>query len=655
MNSSINKVDIGTNNANFSKKKILFIVIPIIVIIIIILVVLGLLYLTTDLFKSNQTLFLKYATQNIDAMQKVVDNTSEKEYSKLLKENKYEINATLEMTDVKDINTSSEDKSGALNNLNLTIKGQSDYQNSYAYRDIDINNKNAETNEEESVFGIEYIHNQNIYGIKFSDIFNQYISIDSSSLEELESKTDAIDAEQIQTLLDLSETDFYELFSFTDEELDQMQTTYLDIISNNISKDSYSKQSNALITVGDQSIDTTAYTLTLTQEQVNNIYIQLLEQLKTDQTVLNKLNNINDTFNQNTVLSDEDQTELYVETTDEETDSEESSTTTETDTLADRFAEVIDDEITEIKNNNIGTEEVKYTVYQVDGQTVRTEIEEGNNKTVIDLETESEKQTIKIEKTIATDSEENTLTAQIGRTDEANNDSLNIQIEQTANGVTSTTEIYRNINVNESNITTSTGIKYNDGDENEVTGEYNENIEIISELTDQIVLEEGSNNYTLNNYDEQTIESIMTLVEEKLSEKLSEGILNEVASEIESKNSEEGTTIEPIELSEIEKNTFNANFEMFTGTEVTAEKIEGLLNIAKNNLESAQVSYSDNGSSSTDKKLQSIRLKIAKDTENEALAESVLDLIDDGKKYTVTIQYSDSTGLVEYVAISVNE
>ena len=75
-------------------KKIIIILIPIIIVLII-GIVLAILYFTTDFLKSNQTLFLKYAAQNVEAFSTVIDNTDEKEFQEILNQNKYITNSEL--------------------------------------------------------------------------------------------------------------------------------------------------------------------------------------------------------------------------------------------------------------------------------------------------------------------------------------------------------------------------------------------------------------------------------------------------------------------------------------------------------------------------------------------------------------------------------
>ena len=77
----------------YGKKKGIIIAIVIIILLIVIAVGGVMLYLFTDLFKSNQTLFLKYIDQTIQGM-KYETNDQTKDIIEAQKENPYQIKGT---------------------------------------------------------------------------------------------------------------------------------------------------------------------------------------------------------------------------------------------------------------------------------------------------------------------------------------------------------------------------------------------------------------------------------------------------------------------------------------------------------------------------------------------------------------------------------
>ena len=158
------------------------------------------------------------------------------------------------------------------------MEEQSEYLNDYDYKDININFNN------ENIFRTEYIHDGEIYGLRFPEKFNQFLAVKNNNIKQV-AQNAGLTEDQIALIPNqIKEFNYTEIFNFTDEELATIQDRYLKIIDESIPNDKYSKQ-KPMITVGEKSYNTTAYSVTLTQEQANDIYIKLLEQLKNDDVV----------------------------------------------------------------------------------------------------------------------------------------------------------------------------------------------------------------------------------------------------------------------------------------------------------------------------------------------------------------------------------
>ena len=71
------------------KKRYAFIIAIIIIIILIVVAGLAILYLNTDLFKSNQSLFIKYIEKNMENLEKIETIGQNAQYDNLLKNSKY--------------------------------------------------------------------------------------------------------------------------------------------------------------------------------------------------------------------------------------------------------------------------------------------------------------------------------------------------------------------------------------------------------------------------------------------------------------------------------------------------------------------------------------------------------------------------------------
>ena len=304
------------------KKRIaLAIAIPSIIVIIIIITGI-LLYLNTDMFKSNKTLFFKYFGKNSENIKEIEEIFESTEYEKNLQNNKYTDDINIKVNYTNNLQTTSEDNSNTINNVKLLIKGEEDKNNKYSYKDFKLEkdkniatntenqssseNSNESNNKEQNIMEVEYIKNDNNYGIRFSDLFKQYLLVENNNLkdlfrkigyseQELENVPDSIEINDI-TLSDIK---------FTEDEIKQLSEKYSEIINKKVSKEKFEKNSKQVITINEKNITTNAYILKLTNEELNNLYVDLLESLKQDEIILNKIESIQNKINSININSSE--------------------------------------------------------------------------------------------------------------------------------------------------------------------------------------------------------------------------------------------------------------------------------------------------------------------------------------------------------------
>ena len=118
------------------KKRITILIISVIVVVIMILIALLMLYLNTDMFKTKETLFAKYIGESIDNTVNISNIFEKSEYDKLLDENKYTSNTQIKVNYTEGIGTSLENTQNDINKLKITMAGEIDKNNNYAYQDI---------------------------------------------------------------------------------------------------------------------------------------------------------------------------------------------------------------------------------------------------------------------------------------------------------------------------------------------------------------------------------------------------------------------------------------------------------------------------------------------------------------------------------------
>ena len=614
-------------------KKILFISIPIVLAIIAIIIVV--LYITTDFLKPNRSLFFKYMSQNIDAAKSVLDNKTEKEYSNILKQSKYNSTAQLSATYTENINTSEESKKNEINKLKMKIKGQSEYQNNYLYKDMNIDYNDTE------IFRAEYIHNNDKYGVRFPKKFSQFLLVENHDLKKV--ATDVkIDKKNVEIIPDnIQEYDINNIISFTDEEIEALKTKYLDIISSNITNNNFSKQKNVMITVNEQTVYTNAYSLTLTHEQASELYLRILEELKNDETIINK-------------ISEAEPISMIINLI------RNSEKAYNREYLQQKYTELIEQEISNIQKNNIGTNEVRYTVYQSNGTTVRTQIVEDTREFTIDLiALDNNNIEINVKNQYNNEEKENLETINIIKNNNGETAEFSIDRKKTIGDVTSNVLIYRNKQHNDNKINLKTGINYKNDEANLVEVVLNEDIELKDEIDSKLNLD-NKNSVIINNYDGELVSSWIEQVKEYLNKTKTdnESIISSIKEISLVKKilnlPEKVVVIEPTETTEIDKNRFNAKFEFYTGKEKKGEEVKQLIEEAKTSFKSAQVSYSNEGNTEGTKELQSVKLIVEKDANEVELANSIKEMIEDNSTYTVEAN-KNSNGIIDTVTITVNK
>ena len=240
-------------------KGLLITVIILLVIILILVGVIAYLYFFTDMFKSNKQLFFKYTSQIVQSENGFIDNQL-MQYFQKKNSTSYENNGEITF-DVSIPNM--EDDLELANNLNITFSGKDDPNNSKSEKEISLNYSDSVN------FPLTYRKTNNITGIQTQYIGSSFVAVRND--EEISG------LEDINNLLKLQNLEF------SNEEIQNLKTTYFDNILNALDDSKFS-------TVTEENL--TGYRLTLTGEELKNILVQILNALKTDTNTTHKLNEI---------------------------------------------------------------------------------------------------------------------------------------------------------------------------------------------------------------------------------------------------------------------------------------------------------------------------------------------------------------------------
>ena len=446
--------------------------------------------------------------------------------------------------------------------------------------------------------------------------------------------------ESINTIESLNSINTNQLFEFSEEEKETLKNRYIGIINQNITPDNYSKQSGAVITVNNKQLRTNAYSIKITKEKFNDTFIKVLEQIKTDDIILNKIQSFED------IIKQYNSNNNYV-----------------TGSFKDTFITIIDNIIEEIKNNNIGQQERTMAVYESNGNTVRISVQTEEGTLNIDFVNEDNNKMIELKNTKLSE-KENSFTIKTERKIEENLDSMTFYIKEVKDDVSKNIELSAEEKLENNNLARNIALKlYNDN--TDATLNISEQTTIVNEFTDKVELSED-NYIDLSTLDaervvaiQDTLNANMTSQLEKLNSTITiEDILNIIVNtgwlQAGAENIETNGNI-----TETEKNRFNSQFEFFAGEEVSVDSIKQLTQIAKNNLDTIKITqYKEKRRETDPDEPKEYVMVIQRNNVNENVANTFLRYIEEeGNRatYTVRMEYDAETGLINNIYVTLNE
>ncbi len=586
------------------KKRIVLAISIVVIFIILITAILVTLYITTDAFKSSKTLFEKYLGQNIEDVINIASFFEKDDYDKLLEQNKYTNNTEITMNYTEGVGTASEKTDSSINNLKLNISGQVDKTANYNYQKMDLYNSDTKT------LSLEYMQNNNDYGIRFSDLFRQFTTVENSNLSELVAKLpENTTIPNIPDTIDI-ENDFGNILEFSQEEIENIKNRYVEIISQNTSEENFSRQKNGTVTINEQNIGANAYILTLTKEQLNDIYIKLLEELKQDDIILSKIDKLQQSLEKYNIIDSDEK-------------------------ILDKYNDYIDETITKINEINIGNEEAKMLVCENNGQTIKTIIETPdytNNIEYID------NQFIQL----SNSNTENSNSLIISK----NNNEINIEFDnQKSNNETSKYNINITKQVEDKRCNKIIKLSYED-ETNILEANINDNIEIVDNFEEQLTLD-NENSIKLNDLEAEQLQNLITTINERTNDAIST-VLIPIRDELLriAKNVgwvSKDVNFENVGLTQTEIDRFNAKFEFLGAEKVKAEEVVNIINSIKGNIIDVETSSE-----------QQFKLKLDINNSDEEKANIISNYIAQSKndEYNISIEYNQENGLAQYVVIN---
>lgn len=594
-------------------KKVAIIIILIILIIGICGGVFAYLFLATDTFKSEKELFFNYLTQNVETIKEIANSKTLENYNNLKNGQTYEENTTANIKYAEGGEISS-----PYNNLSMTLKNQKDTD--YNYKDFNI------IFEEQSAVQIEGIQNSGNYGIRFSNLLKQFVSLENGQkIDGLEIEDDKLEA--LNAII-VDDSTYFQDMIFSKQELQSLESKYITVISQILSQGSFSKQSKSTITVGSQSIQTTAYSVDLTGYQFQNLIIEILNNLKIDDIIIGKIEAISGS------------SENYVNT--------------------------IDSKIRQVEDKDFKA--VKIVVYEKGGVTQRTEMQSEDFNVIMDISIQNGNGNITFEYT-SLNSENNSKTLNISKqlTDTKENYAITFNV---ANGEE---EYEINATLDSDFARTNLSFGYKKGIteitislENNISTSIGEKIELTSE-----------NNVILNELSEESLSATLNVLNVQVPEKLkgryelliqklqATELINEIKNKYniifgaevveeeqpqengDNLTGEETPSSEADDLTKTEINRFNAMFQFYSGTGISGANVKQMVELSKDYLESVNIEPIE-GENNKEK----ITLNIKLGSANVELANSIIERIDEQKKYEVSMTFNETNGILETITIT---
>lgn len=607
------------------KKRRTLIIVSIIMIILVIIGTLIFLYMTTDAFKSNDTLFAKYLSQNFYIIEEMQNQNGMKEANTLLENNKYTSTIQANINYITNKELEDEKKDNPINQIELKIEGQTDKLSSYKYKDIKL------IKQEENLERAEYIETKDRQGIRLDEV-KQFVTFDKTKENQNISQ---LDLTLLKTISNISEINWNNIKeTFTQEEINTIMNKYMNIIMANMNAQAFEKKTGN-ITINESAIKTNAYTISITKEQFNNIYIEILEAMKQDEIILNKIDMLN------TKIKEITNTEQGLKQT---------------------FIEYITNKIEEIRSTNIGQEIREITVYEKNGQTMRTEIvsdeyqfriDRLTNQNGIWLEISYQKQTEK----------QNGWKINTMLTSKENEENNYIGIENAKDGILNYIEINNESKMENNRINSQVEAKaYNE--KNEVTLTAKQTDTIVNKLENIVELNE-ENNINIEDLKEEEKNNILLILDENIKNQTSK--LEKIVTlkdainmliNVDLMKESMGELTESGIVTEAEKNRFNAIFEFYEGEKIEIEDIKKMMNVVKDHLKEIKImEYEEQKRKDEQPKPKKYLIVIEKDKKNEELANLLVSNLENEKnssdEYNVKIEYNEENGLIKNIILSI--
>lgn len=569
---------------NQKKNTKILLIIIIVLFIVILFAGVAVAYLATDIFRSDKELFFKYITQIGDQEKGFINNDLNQYFEKrksIAFNNQGEFSVNIS-------DDENEDKYSNINNFKIEFSGQVDGENSRVAQNISINYSDSVSEQ------LKFKQVGSKFGLQTNDVGSKYIAIDVNDLNKLSQSNMTINdySKTIKKLQDITKVEINK------EELENIINTYKNLLNEELHSEWFSK-------VEDSNL--VGYKLSLDGENLKNVLVKLLENIKNDQTVLDKINEYLKVLrNSNKITANN----------------------------IDEFIEIIQDA------NGLEDKKIEIIVYKENNSVAKISI--GVDDSFISLQKQSDKnsQSFRIEA-----KQKDKLIFSISMKFEGLQSIQNIKENYDLQYDVDNYSGYNSPDVNEDSysINTSNKTTYKYNFKNDINFTYNSDIEDFT----------NDNSLILTNYDQESVSKFMSaLIQrvqainkrdmEKLGVNESENpIFQAIPSISISPLGLNQTTMTNNGMSELAINTFNNKFEVYQGTNLSPQTVKGLLTTISLNNENGE-----------EYKIKEINFEGQEYEASEQNITFVKSDIDKEKNYRVEFEKDQDIGIIYRVIIN---
>ena len=235
------------------------------------------LYFATDIFKSDKEMFYKYISQI-----RIGDIIATDEYSRYQERVKNENN-----TNKGNVSINVKGNNEEVINEEFDFETKSKPGENFASAKINIKQN------DEKKLTIDYLRNEDLYGLRFEDLIKQYIVLENNNLKEFAQKLGIENTDNIPNKLEIQDKGV-----MSEEEqkaIEQIFTKYINLAIEQVPNENYSKIKNESITFDNKEINADGYQVEISKNLLKEILINILNTMKEDEEAYNLLNKLSET------------------------------------------------------------------------------------------------------------------------------------------------------------------------------------------------------------------------------------------------------------------------------------------------------------------------------------------------------------------------